>query len=172
MAAANWLLNKYSPPRSSWLVSYSDEERAARLHMAHRIGKVFLKFGNRRPSTRRTRQTLFERRDAVWLDRIFETLVAGGMGKTYCMSGDTESGLLFAGPLEISAFRKCRDAARRKRGNNRLRPADLEARVSGRILVEGRHRKRLARQQRYDRAMADWIAKGGSLLYGPDMPVF
>ena len=172
MAAANWLLTQYAPPPSTRLMSYSKEQRDAKFAIAKKLGNIFLKFARRSSSIGHNRVALFERRDVAWFKEIIEALVLGGLGKGYCMAADTESGSIFAGPLEMDAFSKCYAAARRARGNNRISRSDLEARVSRQILVEPRHQKRLARRQRHDRAIAQWRANGGTLLTGPDMPVF
>jgi hypothetical protein len=90
----------------------------------------------------------------------FTTLIdresAREFGKCRELAAVTRTG----GPAVIQMMEACRG----RRGRRPLSLRQQERRETGTFMVENRHRQRVARQARYERALREWQEKHGSLL--------
>lgn len=140
-----WLRRGEAATLGHWLVNVAAIEWPDQRAFLEGVGNDLL-----RRSRRRRRGDLFEvivkREVAEWFDRLSKQLGAWTSLDTW---------RLIPGPVREAAAR----LAPTRRGRPRLSVDDMEARLSDDRSIDERHRQKLRRRYRYDRACDDWYAE-------------
>jgi hypothetical protein len=168
-ATADWLESVYRPPTPTVLGEGTPDDVELEVQHARRISAELRKKAQRR----RQREDFLcpiDRRTARWLGHLWDAaLLLGGIG----LLADNEAGFITIPPDVQRTLQSFRFASRTARGRPRLSLDEMEDQEMDRTHRGsaddgGRHKRRIAREAIYERALRKWIADGNSALGSTD----